>query len=208
MLCTEFGGLPVSAAYEQIVGAAALLVGAVLIAAGLPKALRSRAFAAQIADYGLVPGGMTGLFARLISSLELAAGALLLAGLGASRPLRQAGAGLAVILFAVFLAALASAYRRGRDIACACFGGNGEIETVGAHSIVRTALLLALAAVAVLPASGARPFDVAGFAAILAALVAVISELTRLLGRLRHETAAIVEQLAVSPAGAGHAEVR
>jgi Methylamine utilisation protein MauE len=198
----------VSAAYEQIVGAAALLVGAVLIGAGLPKARRPGAFAAQIAGYGLVPWGLTRFLARLISSLELAAGVLLLAGLGASRPLRQAGAGLAVILFAVFLAALASAYWRGRDIACACFGGNGELETVGAHSIVRTALLLALAVAAVLPASGGRPFDVAGFAVILAALVAVISELTRLLGRLRHETAAIAEQLAVSPASAGQAEVR
>jgi uncharacterized membrane protein YphA (DoxX/SURF4 family) len=199
--------LPVSAAYGQIVAAAALLVGIVMIGAGLPKALRSGAFAAQIADYGLVPEGMTRLLARLVSSSELTAGVLLLAGLAASRPLRQVGAGMAMILFAVFLAALASAYGRGRNIACACFGGNSELETVGAHSIVRTALLLALATVAVLPASGGRPFDVAGFAAILAALVAVTSELARLLGRLRRETAAIVEQLAVSPAGADQAEV-
>lgn len=105
-----------SLAYEQIVGAAALLVGAVLIAAGLPKALRSGIFAAQIADYGLVPAAMTRFLARLISSAELAAGALLLAGLVASPRLRQAGAVLAMILFALFLAALASAYLRGREV--------------------------------------------------------------------------------------------
>jgi uncharacterized membrane protein YphA (DoxX/SURF4 family) len=195
----------VSAAYGQIVAAAALLVGIVLICAGLPKAVRSGAFATQIADYGLVPRPLTGVVARLISSLELSAGVLLLAGLAAPH-LRQAGAGLAMILFVVFLVALASAYARGRNIACACFGGNSELELVGAHSIVRTALLLALAVVAVFPASGARPFEVVGFAAILAALVAMASELTRLLGRLRRATAAIVEQLAADSAAADQAE--
>ena len=195
-----------SAAYAQIVAAAALLVGVVLICAGLPKAARSGAFAAQIADYGLVPRALTGPVARLISSLELSAGVLLLAGLAAPH-LRQAGAGLAVILFAVFGGALASAYARGRNISCACFGGNSELELVGAHSIVRTALLLALAVVAVFPASGGQPFEVAGLAAILAALVAMASELTRLLGRLRRATAAIVEQLAADSAAADQAEV-
>ena len=195
-----------SAAYAQVVAAAALLVGVVLICAGLPKAARSGAFAAQIADYGLVPRALTGLVARLISSLELSAGVLLLAGLAAPH-LRQAGAGLAVILFAVFGGALASAYARGRNIACACFGGNSELELVGAHSIVRTALLLALAVVAVFPAPGARPFEAAGLAAILAALVAMASELTRLLGRLRRATAAIAGQLAADSAAAGQAEV-
>jgi putative oxidoreductase len=197
----------VNAAYEQIVGAAALLAGGVLIAAGIPKALKSGVFAAQLADYGIVPAAMTRFLARLISSSELAAGVLLLAGLGAPLRVRQAGAGLAMVLFAMFLVALSSAYVRGRDIACACFGGNSELETVGAHSIVRTALLLVLAAVAVLPASGARPLAAAGLAALLAALVAIISELTRLLGQLRRATAAIVEQLAARQA-ADHVEVR
>lgn len=196
-----------SAAYEQIVAAAALFDGAVLIAAGMPKALRSRAFAVQIDDYGIVPRGATRFIARLISSSELAAGGLLLAGLGAP-PVRQAGAGLAMILFGLFLAALASAYLRGRDVACACFGGNSELETVGAHSIVRTALLLALAAVAVLPVTGGRPLEAAGFAALLAALVALVTELTRLLGQLRRATAVIIEQLASRQAAAAQPEVR
>jgi Methylamine utilisation protein MauE len=198
----------VSAAYGQIVAAAALLVGTVLICTGLPKAVKPGAFATQIADYSVVPGRLTSVLARLISSLELAAGVLLLAGLAAPMPLRQVGAGLAMILFVLFLGALASAYARGRHIACACFGGNSELEMVGAHSIVRTALLLVLAVVAVFPASGARAFEVAGFAAILAALVAMASELTRLLGRLRRATAAIVDQLAADAAVADQAEVR
>jgi hypothetical protein len=198
----------VNAAYEQIVGAAAAFVGAVLIAAGLPKAVKPRIFAAQIADYGIVPVPAAGILARAIPLTELLAGGLLLAGLAAPLHLRQAGAGLAMVLLAVFLAALGSAYARGRNIACACFGGNSELETVGAHSIVRTGLLFALAAVAVLPAPGGRPLDIAGLAVILAALVALASELARLMGRLRRATAGIARELASRPAAADHLEVR
>jgi Methylamine utilisation protein MauE len=194
--------------YGQVIGAAALVAGAVLIGAGLPKALRPAVFAAQIADYGIVPHRLTGFPARLISSAELAAGIMLLAGEFASPWLRQAGAGLAAALFTVFLTALGSAYARGRAIACACFGGSStELETVGAHGIVRTASLLVLAVMAVFPASGGRPFDVAGLAAILAALVALVSELTRLLGPLRRESAAIIEQLAAGRAVADQTEL-
>ena len=46
-----------------------------------------------------------------------------------------------MLLFMLFVVALASAYVRGLKIACACFGGNNELETVGLHSLVRTALL-------------------------------------------------------------------
>lgn len=189
-----------SAAYQQIVGAAAAVAGAVLIAAGLPKAVKPGVFAAQIADYSIVPGAVTGFLARVIPLSELLAGGLLLAGLATPPLLRQAGAGLAMALFAAFLAALVYAYARGRDIACACFGGDSELETVGAHSIVRTGLLFALATVAVLPATGGQPFAIAGLAVLLAALVALASELTRLLGQLRRATAALVEELAGRPA--------
>lgn len=197
-----------SAAYEQIVGAAAVVAGGVLLAAGLPKALKPRLFAAQIADYGIVPAAVAGVLARVIPLSELLAGALLLAGLAAPLHLRQAGAGLAMILFAGFLVALANAYTRGRNVACACFGGNSELETVGAHSIVRTGLLFALATVAVLPAARGRPLDIAGLAVVLAALAALSSELTRLLGQLRRATAAIVEELASRPAAADHPKAR
>jgi hypothetical protein len=198
----------VSAAYQQIVGAAAAVAGAVLVIAGLPKVTKPGVFAAQVADYGIVPAALTGVLARVIPLSELLAGGLLLAGLAGPRPLRQAGAGLAMVLFAVFLAALASAYARGRDIACACFGGDSELETVGAHAIVRTGLLFVLAAAAVLPATAGRTFGTAGLAVILAALVALASELTRLLGQLRRATAAIVDELASGPAAADNPEVR
>ena len=196
-------------AYEQVAGAATVVTGAVLIAAGLQKALKPRVFSAQIADYGIVPGAASKFLARIIPAAEFAAGVLLLAGLaGPAAPfhLRQAGGALAMLLFAVFIAALVSAYARGRSIACACFGGDSELETVGAHSIVRTGLLFVLAVAAVLPASAGRPLDVAGFAVLLAVLVALVSELTRLLGRLRRATAALVEELARRPASADYSK--
>ncbi len=113
-----------SAVYGQISGAAAVVAGAALIAAGLAKAVKPRVFAAQIADYGIVPAAVAGFLARVIPVSELLAGALLVAGLAAPVQLRQAGAGLAMILFAAFLAALGSALAHGRNIACACFGGD------------------------------------------------------------------------------------
>lgn len=183
-----------STAFQQVPGSAALLVGLVLLSAGASKAISSAAFARQIADYGIVPESATRFLARVISSSELLAGTMLLVGLGAL-PLRQVGAGLAMFLLVPFLAALAIANSHGKKIACACFGGNGELETVGVHSLVRTSLLLVLAAVAILPAHGGQPLEVVGFAAILAGLVAVASELARLLGPLRRETGIILEQL-------------
>lgn len=182
-------------AFQQVPGSAALLVGLVLLSAGASKAISSAAFARQIADYDIVPESATRLLARVISFSELLAGTMLLVGLAALQPLRQVGAGLAVFLLVPFLAALAIANSHGKKIACACFGGNGELETVGAHSLTRTGLLLALAATAMFPSHGERPLEVAGFAAILAALVAVVSELARLLGPLRRATGSILDEL-------------
>ena len=197
----------VSLVIQQISEAAALLAGAVLLGAGVPKARASAAFAGQITAYGIVPESATRFLARTISSSELLAGGLLIAGLAAPPPVRQVGAGLAVLLFAVFLAALATAQARGGNIPCACFGGNSELETVGVHSLVRTALLLVLAAAAMLPSHGGRPLEVAGLAAVLAALGAVVTELARLLGPLRRATGTILEQLNKTAALPDQAEV-
>jgi hypothetical protein len=175
--------------------ASSLLVGIVLIIAGWPKAISSTAFAIQIEAYGLVPRRATPLIARVISSGELVAGILLTIGLGAPELWRRIGAGMSALLFLTFLVALVSAQARGRHIACACFGGNGELETVGPHSTVRTALLLILAFAAMIPAHGGQPIEVLGLAAVLAVLVAVLSELSRLLGPLRRASRSIVEEL-------------
>jgi hypothetical protein len=192
---------------DSVVEAAALLTGLVLIGAGQSKALAPATFAAQIADYGVLPKSMVQVSARVISSLELLAGAMLTVGALAYQPLRRMGAVLALLLFVLFLAALLSAFARGRNIACACFGGSGELETIGIHSIVRTAMLLVIASVAIIPSYPFRPLAVTAFAftAILAALVGLVSELTRLLGPLRKSTASIVRELNAASAASKRA---
>jgi putative oxidoreductase len=199
--------LLVNLAFRQIIGASALFAGVVLLCAGVPKVLTSVTFAGQISAYGIVPESAVRFVARLISASELLAGIILIVGLVVPLPLRQIGAGLAVLLFATFLAALISAQIRGRNIACACFGGSGELETVGSHSLVRTSLLLIVAVVATLPAHGEHPLSVLGFAVTLAALVAVLSELARLLGPLRHATGSILEQMNAAAMVADETEV-
>ena len=63
----------------------------------------------------------------------------------------------------------------------ACFGGSGELETVGPPTIVRTGLLLLLALAAAV--AGGTPFEPVQLvvAPLLGAVVALLSELTRLL---------------------------
>jgi hypothetical protein len=192
---------------DSIVEAAALLTGLVLIGAGQAKASAPATFAAQIADYGVVSKPMAQVSARVISFLELLAGAMLTVGALTYPPVRRIGAVLALLLFALFLAALLSAFARGRKIACACFGGSGELEIVGIHSIVRTAMLLVIAGVAIIPAHHVPPPAATAFAftAILAALVALVSELARLLGPLRKSTATIVRELNAAAAASKRA---
>lgn len=191
----ESGPMSANLALQDALAASSLLLGIVLVSAGWPKAIASAGFAVQIEAYGMVPKSAAPLIARVISSGELLAGILLIAGLGAPEPLRRIGAAISALLFLTFLVALVSAQARGRHIACACFGGNGELETVGSHSIVRTALLLILAFAAILPAHGEHPLEVLGLTAVLASLVAVLSELARLLGPLRRACRSILEEL-------------
>ncbi len=192
---------------QQLSGASALLVGIVLLWAGWSKATSTAVFATQVAAYDIVPESAAPLLARLISSSELLAGALLLAGLVAPPELRQIGAGLACLLFLMFLGALVSAQARGRQIACACFGGSGELETVGPHSIVRTSLLFMVALLANIPIHKAQPIEIVVLAALVAALVALASEIARLFGPLRRTTNSILEQFKATVNSADKAEV-
>jgi Methylamine utilisation protein MauE len=179
----------------------------VLLGAGVPKVRASSTFAEQVTDYGILSRGVSRIAAVLISWLEVVAGGALILGLLLPAPIRQIGAGLAIVLFATFLAALMSARARGANIACACFGGNSDLEKVGAHSLVRTGLLLALAVVALSPSSGAQPLVVLGLAAILGALVALCSELVRLMGELRVATRDVIQELEAVARSRSGAEV-
>jgi hypothetical protein len=75
------------------------------------------------------------------------------------------------------------ALARGRHIPCACFGGRGELDTVGLTSLTRTALLGVIVVMALAsPSAAAGPARVL-VAALLLVLVFLLAETARLLPR-------------------------
>jgi hypothetical protein len=97
-------------------------------------------------------------------------------------------------------AVVARAWSADRRIACGCFGGSGELEYIGPHSLVRTSGLAVLAILA-----GVSSRAVGGPAAValaipLAAAGLLIVETVRLLTSLRVTTdRLIVPALASRP---------
>lgn len=119
-----------------------LAVTAVLLVAALVKLRDVPGFARSVAGYQVLPGSLARPAAVGVLVAELAAGGLLLAPGG-----RRWGAVVAAILFAAFLAAMASVMRRRMAVDCGCFGGR---DLVGAGTLLRTGLLLVLAVTAAL----------------------------------------------------------
>ncbi|MEU7859811.1 MauE/DoxX family redox-associated membrane protein [Nonomuraea sp. NPDC049141] len=122
---------------------------AVLLYAAVSKARDLSGFAADIAGYQLIPQRLTVAAAVVVVGAELAA-----AGLLTAPPTRRWGALLAAVLFAAFLAAMASVLRRGLSVGCGCFG---DRDLVGPATVTRTGLLAALAVMAAV--AGASPFS-------------------------------------------------
>jgi len=120
-----------------------LVLGALLIVAGLLKLRDPTAFATEIANYQLLPRGAA-VLAAVLPSIEVVVGASLLA---LPRLWRRGAAAAALALFVVFTGAVASAYFRRINIDCGCFGTGGG--PIGALTLVRNLALIA-AAVAVL----------------------------------------------------------
>ncbi|MEO3888360.1 MauE/DoxX family redox-associated membrane protein [Nonomuraea sp. B5E05] len=119
-----------------------LAVTAALLFAALGKLRDVPGFARSVAGYQVLPDGLAGPAAAGVLAAELAAAGLLLVPGG-----RRWGAVMAGLLFAAFLAAMASVTRRGMAVDCGCFGGR---DLVGAGTLLRTGLLLALAVTAAL----------------------------------------------------------
>jgi uncharacterized membrane protein YphA (DoxX/SURF4 family) len=130
-------------------GARILLV-VLLLAAAWPKLRDPAAFAVAINNYRLLPPSAAGLIAHCLPWLELVTAL----GLLAPSPLRRQGAWLlACALAALFFAAQTSAWLRGLDISCGCFGTPGRIDGL---SVFTRLLLLALTCAAYLQACAPR----------------------------------------------------
>ncbi|MDD3181000.1 MAG: hypothetical protein PHQ04_11720 [Opitutaceae bacterium] len=107
---------------DKVIALAALLarlvLGLTFVTAALLKLHDPAAFADAISRYHIVSGQLPSLLAVFLPALELLAGTAVLLR-------RVQGGALAVIGVAglVFAVVLASAWWRGIDLACGCFGG-------------------------------------------------------------------------------------
>jgi uncharacterized membrane protein YphA (DoxX/SURF4 family) len=140
--------------------AARLLLGLVLVVAGALKLPDPAAAVRAVRAYRLLPEGLVGPVAFGLPVVEIAVGLALLAGVFV-----RTAAVAAAVLMVVFVAAVGSAWARGLQIDCGCFGGGGQVgagQTAYPAEVARdVGLLLVALALARRPASrlalGGRP---------------------------------------------------
>jgi putative oxidoreductase len=116
-------------------------LGGLLAVAGLLKLRDPSGFAVEIANYQLLPS-LAAYPAAILPATEVVLGLGLI--VAPARWRRAATAGV-TILFVLFTVAVVSAYTRGINIACGCFGGGGD--AIGPLTLLRNlALLLGISA--------------------------------------------------------------
>jgi putative oxidoreductase len=121
---------------------ARLAIGCVFIAAALAKIGDPAGFALQIHNFRLAPVWSEHLVAIVLPWVELAAGLALVLEIRA-----RAGAALTLALMVFFTIAVGSAWARGLDFECGCFGKVGA-SRIGAHKFLENLGLIALALLA------------------------------------------------------------
>ena len=119
-------------------------IGVVFLAAALGKIGDTAAFAGQIVNYRLLPIAPVNLLAITLPWIELLAGLALVLGVRA-----RSGAVIVLVLMAGFTVAVGSAWARGLDFECGCFG-KASASVIGARKFAENVGLTALAAIAVL----------------------------------------------------------
>jgi len=117
------------------------VLAAIFLYAGIAKLADVRAFAADVANYRMLPAALIAPFAATLPGVEIACGLALLY----PRTVRAA-AGLAVALLVAFTVAAVQALARDINLDCGCFGSVRAPVTV--LTVGRDAALVA-AAVAV-----------------------------------------------------------
>jgi Methylamine utilisation protein MauE len=132
---------------------ARFFLGAVFTLAGAAKMWRRSEFEHAVARYELIPAGRTRLVAEWLPRFELAAGVLLLTGLG----VRAAGVAVAAVLV-VFSLAVGINLLRGRSFDCGCLG-LGAPRKIGWGLVARNVALAACASVAAAVAPSALALD-------------------------------------------------
>jgi uncharacterized membrane protein YphA (DoxX/SURF4 family) len=129
---------------EPLVRLARLVIGVLFVAAALAKIGDIGAFATQVHNYRLVPVWSENPIAIALPWIELLAGLALVLGVRA-----RAGAVLLLALMIVFTFAVGSAWARGLDFECGCFG-KASAGAVGARKFAENVGFTLIAAIAAL----------------------------------------------------------
>ena len=107
---------------------ARLVTGGVWIVAGALKLPDPYASVRAVRAYDLLPESIVPTVGHLLPVLEVVIGLALVLGL-----LTRGAAVLSALLFAAFVVGIASAWARGLEIDCGCFGGGGAQEGASAE---------------------------------------------------------------------------
>ncbi|NYG58331.1 putative membrane protein YphA (DoxX/SURF4 family) [Nocardioides daedukensis] len=99
-----------------------LVVGGVWIVAGALKLPDPAASVRAVRAYDLLPESIVPTVGHVLPLVEIVIGACLVVGL-----FTRWSAVLSGLLFVVFIIGIASAWQRGLQIDCGCFGGGGQI---------------------------------------------------------------------------------
>jgi uncharacterized membrane protein YphA (DoxX/SURF4 family) len=102
---------------------ARLILGGVMLVAGLLKVGHLETSARSVRAYQLLPYDVAGYLGYGLPILEIAVGLLLILGL-----FTRFSAVVGGLLMVVFIAGIASAWARGLSIDCGCFGKGGTIQ--------------------------------------------------------------------------------
>jgi len=132
--------------HPAVLRIAQIAIGCFFLAAALGKIADLPAFSLQIHNFHLAPVWGENLIAIMLPWIELVAGLALVLGVAP-----RAGAIVVLALMVLFTVAVGSAWARGLDFKCGCFG-KADASTIGARKFIENVALTALAAVATLRA--------------------------------------------------------
>jgi putative oxidoreductase len=118
---------------------ARLYLGGVFLIACWFKIADPELFALDVATYRVLPLSLVNLQALVLPWVELLAGLLLVLGLRT-----RAAALLVTGMMSMFLVALLIALARGQEMGCGCFANEGGGDPIGAMTVLRDSIWLAL----------------------------------------------------------------